>query len=382
MKPRLPIVLALIAGFTVSAHAATINLSGLGYVQYGDAQSYSLPIANYQFGFNTNNGPYAIPSTPGQIDSLTVLATGSSGNPVVQNFSGMDNAYATPSGVSGSTWFSANPGTYQGTLGTVANNLASTWDSSLAALKSFLGGDQMVVFFNNNQVNSGATSLQSLAAWSRIWITDNSGAVVANSTFELTNNNSPYALVTQGGGGTFLGNVANYTAPGSGPGVPSPTDLNGNTDYVLSGGALCVATGGSLSIPVPVACGSDPTLVGGTTISSAINHNLGADHAAYAIVFPELNALLSSLFGLNDALLGDYTMHVAMQLGCEGPDSTWMVCGVANGWGDALNNGFEQIFIGTAVAALVPEPGSLALAGLALLLLGAGRGRRRARQDS
>lgn len=82
----------------VPAQAATVDLTGLGYVQYGDAQSYSMPIANYQFGFNTNTGPYAIDSTPGQISALTVLGTRSEGVPVTTNFSEMDKAYSTPSG--------------------------------------------------------------------------------------------------------------------------------------------------------------------------------------------------------------------------------------------------------------------------------------------
>lgn len=372
MKTRLLIALTISGGLAFSAQAApTIDLTGLGYVQYGDAQSYSLPIANYQFGFNTNNGPYAIPSSPGQISDLVVLATGSSGNPVVTNFAGMDNAYATPSGVSGSTWFSFNSSTSQGTSGTVANNGSNTWDASLASMKSFLGGDPMTVFFNNNQINSGGTSLQSLAAWSRVWITDGSGNVVPNSTFEFSNNNGVYNLVSQGGGGVFLGDASAYNAPGSGDGAPVNTDPFNGTDYVLSGGSVCVATGGSLTVPVPVSCGSDPTLVGGTTISSAINHNLGANNAAYALVFPELNTLLDSLFSLDDALLPDYTMHVATQLGCQDNAGTWMQCGTSNGWGDGLNNGFEQIFIGTATLSTteVPEPGTLALTGLALAML-------------
>jgi len=53
------------------------------------------------------------------------------------------------------------------------------------------------------------------------------------------------------------------------------------------------------------------------------------------------------------------------------PEDSWMECGIANGWGDSLNNGFEQIFIGTAIVPQVPEPGSLALVALGLLSLGA-----------
>lgn len=389
MIKRTVIATALALGCVAaqSAGAATIDLTGLGYVRYGDALSYSMPIANYQHGDNTNNGPYAIDSTPGAIKDLVVVATGAEGAPVTTNTAGLDNAYSTPSGHNGDTYFYPNPLTSRGTTGTVANNGANTWDASLASLQSFLSGDQMVIFFNNNQINAGGTSLQSLAAWARVWVTDPNGTVLPNSTFEFTNDNHPYALVTQGGGGVFLGDPGGYAASGSGAGNPDHVSAT-DTDFVLSGGALCVATGGSLTVPVPVPCGSDPASVGGDTISSPINHNLGADHVAYAILFPELNALLSALFDQaldpNSVLdLTDYTLHADIRLGCNlltaagAPygESFPEPCDAVDGWGTGLNNGYEQIFIGTAQVPTppppaVPEPGTLALLGAACLAFG------------
>ena len=63
-------------------------------ISFGDALNYSLPI----LGLDVN-------STPGQISDCIVVATGASGQPVTTNFAGMDNAYATPSGTGGPTYF-------------------------------------------------------------------------------------------------------------------------------------------------------------------------------------------------------------------------------------------------------------------------------------
>jgi hypothetical protein len=371
----------------------------LGFVTYGDGESYSLPIANYQFDFNTNNGPFTISSTPGQIKDLVVLDTGTSGNPVVTNFDGMDNAYETPEGVSGDTFFYSSTTTYQGTEGSVANNLDTTWDTSLSALQTFTAGEELVFFFNNNQTNSGDASDQTLAAWARLWITDDTGAVVGD-TFEFTNDDKPYAIVTEGGGGTFFGDPTLYTASGSGAGDPDHTDLT-NTDWVVSGGQLCVASNATNPIPIPVSCdinqGDLSALGDGTLllsdVSAAINHNLGADHVAYAVIFPELNALLAFLYGsVGD--LSDYTLHVDVRYGCAGDaGSGWMDCLDSSAeWGNALNNGFEQLFIGTAITGAcppddplcnptVPEPATLALMGLGLAGIGISYRRRRVKAE-
>lgn len=359
----------LAGGMPALAPAATLDLTGIGFVQYGDAQSYSLPIANLQVGApNSPGSPYYVNSTPGAIKDLIVVATGASGGPVNTNFAGMDNAYPTPSGVSGSTFFST--GTVADPAPTFTGDRTVTWDAQLTSLQTFLSGESMVIFFNNNQINSGGASFQSLAAWAQITVTNAAGTIIGQ--FDFINRSTfaegpqPYNLVSQGGGGTFLGDVTTYTSP-AGYNAPVSGD-NSATDYVLSGGQICVNT--SLGpIPVPVPCGSPGA-------SAPINHNLGANQAVYAIIFPELDALLAALFASGADLTG-FTLHADIRLGCE-PGTPAEVCESLL-FGRNLNNGYEQIFIGTTTrVTIVPEPDTIALLGLGLLgILGIGAATRR-----
>lgn len=224
MKAKKIVQGMLAAGLAMPAMAFALDLTGIVYVQYGDALSYSLPVANLQkYGNVPKPGDeFYVASSPGAISDFIIVATGTGGKPMTENVNNSDNSYETPNGVNEKTsdsYFNptntggkGNDGNYRDTLGTVTPNYDNTWDISLAALKSFLNGGDMLFFMNNNNVNSGTdSSLQSLAAWARIWLTDASGNVVGRTvdqagalTFEgyyyLSNMGGQYATVSQGGG--------------------------------------------------------------------------------------------------------------------------------------------------------------------------------------
>ena len=348
------------------------------YVAYDDAKSYSLPVLGilYNIAQTGSSGdsiqpgnPYYVASSPGAIQDLIVIGTGSNGTPVTTNFAGMDNAYATPNSPAGQPFkdpfFSTGTTPDPDQVSAFGGDGANTWDMRMSAFSTYLNGEAPIFLFNNNQINSGAATNQSLAAWMAITLYDEQDSSATKTLYfrnRTDGSNTPgkFALVSEGGGGVLNGTVGNGTA-GAATGPVSGT--NASTDYVLSGGALCYSAALTvISCNVTAGDGSvspNPLAVGGP-----INHNLGANQAVYALVFDELDRLLK----LSDFGGYDY-LSIDIRLGCDLP-------GTGNGnnavpnpncVGRSLNNGYQQLFIATATTTTnVPEPGTLALIGAAL----------------
>lgn len=127
------------------------------------------------------SGPFPVQSSPGQIADQAIILTNNNGSdnfPPFTSGAAVDNPFYTASVVG--SYSMLDPASE------FTGDLTNRWDMSVSLLKNYLDGHDLVFLFDNNQ--EGTWDGQNLAIWGQARIVDGSGNLVNNLCFEISTN--------------------------------------------------------------------------------------------------------------------------------------------------------------------------------------------------